>query len=211
MSVADFHAKNYAYTDGAAISLTGDLTVGNDSKSYSIATVSTSSKVGYYSVIMTTVFAFADGDFQAGIDAGSKEVKAANISVTNTYDTYADALSAVASGGVKANLIGVGINIALAEAATTADAYITGSSGGKLTAETTPEGSTTAVRGNVTAQTTGTGKAAATFATAIFIVSGADIAINAVDRDDLGDGLEVVVAIQAESEIILIALLHELL
>ena len=37
------------------------------------------------------------------------------------------------------------------------------------------------------------------------------IAINAVDRDGLGDGFEVVVAIQAESEIILIALLHELL
>ena len=186
VAVADFRATNHAVIDDAAVSLTGDLNVKTDSNSYANATVAQGNSLGFYSAVLTTVMAFADGDFKAGINAGGKEIKAANITVDNTYDAQAQALSAVAEKGLTASLVGVGINIAYAEASPTADAYIESKIDTAAGADKESKIAPVTASGDITVQVTGTGKADASFIKPTIEIGGMNIAINVVVADLTG-------------------------
>ena len=179
VALSDFRAVNRAVISGAAITLTGDLNLTVNSKSIAVASVSTGSSLGYYTAVLTVVKSYADGEFTARVNTGSRKVRAGNIRVINTYDSKATALSAVAAKGVSASLLSVGGNIAMAEAAPTAEAALDGE-GGEAEAASTDEEGQTVVDGEVVVRVTGTGKATADFDKPTAELSIVGIAVNVV-------------------------------
>lgn len=174
-AVAKNEATNHAYIKGAVIgseaNRAGSVCVETNGRSYARAKIRENSSLSLNSVGLTTLYAYAAGDFQAYLDTGEKGgIYAALIRVENTYRSIAEAETTQAAGGVKVTVVGIEGNIATSQVTTNAEAAIKGNG----TINTT---------GNIVVKATGQANALSGVVTPKVNMSGIQIAANVLTSE----------------------------
>ena len=160
-------ATGNAYIQGGVITATNGITVLSVGSSVAKANVINDAvSVGLVGIGLTSMVAYADGNFAAYIDGGS--IKAASVTINTNYYAKADARTMQPNGGVSASVYNIDVNVAVAMVRTNARAGISGT------------GTLNASGGTVNILATGETYAVAGTEDPVFSLSYASVAANAV-------------------------------
>jgi len=161
-------ATSRAYISGAALAVSGAVSVTTTARSYANADILTSQyAISVLNVSLLVTYAYARGTFQAYIDSTGATMLTGSLSISTTY--YATAYAATgAAGGVGVSLADINSNEAFAANNVSASSSLRGS--GSMT-----------VSGSINILTEGYACSSATGRTHDFSVSALEVAVNYVE------------------------------